>query len=125
MEREMLNSKILIAIIWGVAIGSLLVFIDSLIILKWESQKIIVFLEPTPLLAFIIIALFSFLYLSSSKLGALCGFIAGIVYSILKSFLTHLWPLGVTEWIALPSFYMLAGFIGGLFSFSPDSPLNE
>ena len=86
---------------------------DNFIVLQWASGKTIVFLELTPLLAFIIIALFSFLYLHSFELGALCGFLAGLVYSILKSLLTHLWPVGITGWIFLPSIYMLVGFIGG------------
>jgi len=102
------NEKLLITFIWGIAIGSLVIFIDTFF----------VYFQPASVAALFIIGLFSYAYLRSMVLGILCGAISTIpifiylLFQIPESVSINITGL-IIGFIISAVFYSAPGAIGG------------
>jgi len=117
IEKIISNSKWKTAVIWGIAIGCFDIFINGVIgHLTWKSSHTIYVVSISPLIALILIGLFSYFYLRSLLLGALCGVTCAIPYFFYN--LPFILQTGFW-WMAIPAFIISAfifatpGVIGG------------
>jgi len=105
----------LIVFIWGLAIGCFIIFIDEIIgFLSWKSDSTIYVISPSPLFGLLIIGLFSYFYLRSLLLGALCG-IACRVPFFLKSIFIFSSPVltSISSFLISAVFFALPSILGG------------
>jgi hypothetical protein len=113
IKTIVLNPKCLIAVIWGFAIGCLTISIDQIIgYFHWKSGHAIVIFSPSPLIGLLIIGLFSFFYLRSLILGALCGVACEVSLFFQSLFLFPLW-INISGVIISSLIFALPGVIGG------------
>ena len=112
MIREIIiDSKWKVAFLWGIAIGCFGIFVNEVI-----GHAYAVSIGST--IALIFIGFFSYFYLHSLLLGALCGFACAIPYFFYT--LSYIMRVEVRYWwIAIPAFIFSAfvfatpGVIGG------------
>lgn len=104
------NEKLVAALVWGIAIGFLLLLIDRSVAIR-AGGGIIYFMFGLPA-GWLIIGAFSYFYLRSMFLGGMCGAVAGLSYSTMATvfnfndYFSH-------GHLSLLLFYMIAGVVYG------------
>lgn len=114
VKKIALHPKFLIVVIWGSAIGCLIMLIEYIIdYIQWESNHTIFMISLAPFIGFLIVGLFSFFYLRSMLLGAICGVAYEIPFFIRALFLIPS-PIYLLALIILFPIYALPGIIAGV-----------
>ncbi len=131
VRRILENPKWKAAVIWGIAIGCFDIFVNVVVgRITWKSSNTIYVVSVGPLIALIFIGLFSYFYLRSILLGALCGITCAIPYFFYSlSFILQ--TKATFWWMAIPAsifsafIFATPGIIGGYLAEKKESKCNR